>query len=69
LPTGWKTGLRLKAASPSAKHQAVPGSPGMNIAPSTCWPFDSLTPGPMRYVVHATMLQTAAMKQDYLIDR
>jgi sortase A len=23
---------------------------------STCWPFDALTPGPERYVLHATMI-------------
>src|SRR4051794_7500033 len=24
---------------------------------STCWPFDAVTPGPMRYVLHATMME------------
>jgi sortase A len=24
---------------------------------STCWPFDALTPGPERYLLHATMTQ------------
>jgi len=24
---------------------------------STCWPFDALTPGPERYVLHATMIE------------
>jgi sortase A len=23
---------------------------------STCWPFDALTPGPERYLLHATMI-------------
>jgi len=23
---------------------------------STCWPFDALTPGPDRYLLHATMI-------------
>jgi len=26
------------------------------LALSTCWPFDALTPGPERYVLHATMI-------------
>jgi sortase A len=29
---------------------------GYELALSTCWPFDALTPGPMRYVLHATMI-------------
>jgi len=24
---------------------------------STCWPFDALTPGPERYLLHATMIE------------
>lgn len=24
---------------------------------STCWPFDAVTPGPLRYVLHATMVE------------
>jgi sortase A len=39
-----------------------PLAAGHELVLSTCWPFDSVTPGPMRYLVHATMLQTAAMK-------
>ena len=27
---------------------------------TTCWPFDSITPGPMRYVLHAVMVETVA---------
>jgi sortase A len=26
---------------------------------STCWPFDALTQGPERYLVHATMIVDA----------
>ncbi len=26
------------------------------LALTTCWPFDALTPGPERYILHATML-------------
>src|ERR1700722_3463227 len=32
---------------------------GYELALSTCWPFDALTPGPMRYVLHATMIVSA----------
>jgi sortase A len=30
---------------------------GYQLALSTCWPLDAVTPGPMRYVVHATMVE------------
>jgi sortase A len=29
---------------------------GYELVLSTCWPFDALTPGPQRYVLHATMM-------------
>jgi sortase A len=29
---------------------------GYELVLSTCWPFDTLTPGPERYVLHATMV-------------
>ena len=29
---------------------------GYELALSTCWPFDALTPGPERYVLRATMI-------------
>jgi sortase len=29
---------------------------------STCWPFDAVTSGPMRYVLHATMIEGASAK-------
>ena len=32
---------------------------GHELVLSTCWPFDALTPGPERYLVHATMLGEA----------
>jgi sortase A len=32
---------------------------GHELALSTCWPFDALTQGPERYLVHATMLGNA----------
>jgi sortase A len=30
---------------------------GYRLALSTCWPLNAVTPGPMRYVVHATMVE------------
>ena len=39
-----------------------PLADGHELVLSTCWPFDSVTPGPLRYLVHATMMQTTAMK-------
>jgi sortase A len=30
---------------------------GYELALSTCWPLDAVTSGPMRYVVHATMVE------------
>ena len=33
-----------------------PLASGYELVLSTCWPFDALTPGPERYLVHATMV-------------
>ena len=33
-----------------------PLSDGYELVLSTCWPFNALTPGPDRYLVHATMI-------------
>jgi sortase A len=33
-----------------------PLSGGYELVLSTCWPFDALTPGPDRYLLHATMI-------------
>jgi sortase A len=33
-----------------------PLTDGYELVLSTCWPFDAVTPGPMRYVLHATMI-------------
>jgi sortase A len=30
---------------------------GRELILSTCWPFDAVTPGPLRYVLHATMVE------------
>jgi sortase A len=32
-----------------------PQSDGYELVLSTCWPLDAITPGPLRYLVHATM--------------
>ncbi|MBR1276414.1 class GN sortase [Bradyrhizobium sp. AUGA SZCCT0283] len=37
-----------------------PLADGHQLVLSTCWPFDALTQGPERYLVHATMLGEAA---------
>ncbi len=31
-----------------------PAAPGRHLVLATCWPFDARTPGPLRYLVHAT---------------
>ena len=33
-----------------------PLSNGHELVLTTCWPFDALTPGPERYILHATMI-------------
>jgi len=33
-----------------------PVTNGYELVLSTCWPFDALTPGPERYILHATMI-------------
>jgi sortase A len=32
-----------------------PAAPGRHLALATCWPLDSVLPGPLRYVVHADL--------------
>jgi sortase A len=34
-----------------------PLADGHQLVLSTCWPFDALTPGPDRYLLHATMIE------------
>ncbi|WP_065750886.1 class GN sortase [Bradyrhizobium paxllaeri] len=36
-----------------------PLADGYHLVLSTCWPFETLTPGPERYLVHATMIESA----------
>ena len=33
-----------------------PLTPRAELVLSTCWPFDAVTPGPLRYALHATMV-------------
>jgi len=35
-----------------------PLSDGYELVLSTCWPFDAVTPGPERYLLHATMIES-----------
>lgn len=37
-----------------------PLSTGHELVLSTCWPFDALTPGPDRYLLHATMIESGS---------
>ena len=37
-----------------------PLSSGYELVLSTCWPFDALTPGPDRYLLHATLIEPAS---------
>jgi len=34
-----------------------PSSDGYELVLSTCWPLDAVTPGPDRYLLHATMIE------------
>jgi sortase A len=34
-----------------------PVTDGYELVLSTCWPFDALTPGPERYILHASMIE------------
>ena len=36
---------------------------GYELVLSTCWPFDAVTPGPERYLLHATMMERGEPKQ------
>ena len=33
-------------------------APGFGLVLATCWPFDAVTPGPERYILHATLIGT-----------
>jgi sortase A len=36
-----------------------PTAPGFELVLATCWPFDAVTSGPERYVLHATLIDPA----------
>ena len=37
-----------------------PGTSRHELVLSTCWPLDVMTPGPMRYLVHADLIEGSA---------
>ncbi|MGV7212786.1 class GN sortase [Bradyrhizobium sp. UFLA05-112] len=37
-----------------------PNAQGYELVLSTCWPFNALTPGPDRYILHATLIGTGS---------
>jgi sortase A len=39
-----------------------PLADGYGLVLSTCWPLDAIMPGPLRYVVHATMLEDGTLQ-------
>jgi len=41
-----------------------PLTDGYELVLSTCWPFDAVTPGPTRYVLHATMIRLAGTSDE-----
>ena len=42
-------------------HSGIdPRSGGYELVLTTCWPFDAVTQGPLRYVVHATLIDGRA---------
>jgi sortase A len=42
-------------------HSGIdPLSPGHGLVLSTCWPFEATTPGPLRYLVHADIVDATA---------
>jgi sortase A len=56
--------FRFRADSSLVVRFDAPGidplSSGYELVLSTCWPFDAVTPGPMRYLLHATLIKDAA---------
>jgi sortase A len=53
--------FRFRADASSVVRFDAPGidplSSGTELVLSTCWPFDAVTPGPMRYLLHATLME------------
>lgn len=56
--------FRFRADASSVVRFDAPGidplADGYELVLSTCWPFDAVTPGPMRYLLHATLIEDAA---------
>jgi sortase A len=52
--------FRYRADGSSVVRFDAPGidplSNGFEVVLSTCWPFDAVTTGPMRYLLHATLI-------------
>ena len=46
-----------------------PQASGHELVLTTCWPFHSVTPGPMRYVLHAVMVESATIRASALGSR
>jgi len=46
-----------------------PFTGGYELALTTCWPFDAMTPGPTRYVVHATMIGLPSAADGHMPNR
>jgi len=53
LLCGWKLGGALRASG------IDPLTDAYELVLSTCFPFDAVTPGPERYLLHATMIGSA----------
>ena len=55
--------FRFRADASSVVRFDAPGidplADGYELVLSTCWPFDAVTPGPMRYLLHATLIGEA----------
>ena len=56
--------FRYRATSSSIAHFDESGIDPLGhdyeLVLSTCWPFDALTPGPERYLLHATLIEPGA---------
>ena len=56
--------FRFRADTSSVVRFDAPGidplSNGYELVLSPCWPFDAVTPGPLRYLLHATMIEDSA---------
>jgi sortase A len=43
-----------------------PLADGYQLVLSTCWPFDAVTPGPERYLLHASMIEPRGAGEEHL---